>query len=162
MNSWHFACRGALVAAAGCAFFSFSCVRAEPVKLAAGTEIPLTLQHHVTSGYIAADQPVYFRVTHDVQVDGRTVIAGGTLVRGKMLSAQSRHSRTVGVDVVRRQPAAGRRWLDGRRRCRPARGRSRVVTVAWTIFWGSGPDHERVNPYLSAALKSRQRCWATH
>src|SRR5262245_29960356 len=146
--------RRALVAAAasGCMLFSAFCAHAEPVKLPAGTEIPLTLEHHVTSGYIRADEPVFFRVTHDVQVDGRTVIARATLVRGKMFDAANRGM--VGQSGMMSFGVKSLPAVDGSMAPVDAdmtsKGRSRAgATLGWTIFWGiPGLITKGVNPYL--------------
>jgi len=131
---------------------SVPAVHAAPLLLAAGTPVQLQLQHHVTSAYISAGSPIYFRVTYDVGLDGRTLIAAGTLVTGEMVDATNRgmvgRSGTM-VLSVRFVPA-----VDGS--LVPVdmdlvkQGRSRAgATLGWTILWGvPGLITRGVNPYL--------------
>lgn len=125
---------------------------AAPVTLAAGAPIELVLQHHVTSAYVPAGSPIYFRVGRNVEVDGRVAIVAGTLVEGQMTSASDRGmvgrsgTMSLGVRLVRA--------VDGTMVPIEAevakQGRSRAgATVGWTLFWGlPGLITKGVNPYL--------------
>jgi len=124
----------------------------DPVRLPAGMSVPLELQHHINSGYTPVGSPVYFRVAHDVTIDGQTLIAGGTLVTGHMERAAERRmlgksgSMSVVVEAIRAVDGAVVRVdadLD-------KQGRSRAgATVAWTLFWGlPGLVTRGVNPYM--------------
>lgn len=83
----------ALVFSVIIAMLSFSVLSTEnaaPVKLPAGMQVNLELQHHVNSGYVPAGSPIFFRVANDVVIDGQTLIGKGTLVEGKMQQASVR------------------------------------------------------------------------
>jgi hypothetical protein len=143
-----------LLAAAGPA-------KAATTELAAGTPIVLRLEHHVTSAYVQPASQVYFRVDQDVAVDGRTLIAAGTLVTGEIYAATNRGmvgkpgTMALGVRLVTA--------VDGTQVPVEAdlarQGRSRAwATVGWTVFWGlPGLITHGVNPYLEkgALLEAR-------
>ena len=127
-------------------------VRAAPVKLPAGMNVPLELQHHINSAYVPIGSPIYFRVAKDVLIDDHVLIRAGTLAVGKMDQAQKRgmvgHSgnMTFSVHTVLA--------VDGTTVPIEAdlakQGRSRAgATVAWTLFWGiPGLITKGVNPYM--------------
>ncbi len=58
------------------------------VILNAGTCIVLETLSPIRSDKLMIGQPVDFRVVRDVNVDGQTVIAAGTLAQGQVLRAQ--------------------------------------------------------------------------
>jgi hypothetical protein len=125
---------------------------AEPVRLPAGMSVPLELQHHISASYTPTGSPVYFRVAHDVTIDGQTLIAKGTLVKGRMERATERGmvgrsgSMTLEVDSVPAVDGTIVRVDAGLDK----QGRSRgAATVGWTIFWGlPGLVTRGVNPYM--------------
>jgi hypothetical protein len=114
-------------------------LHAAPLKLASATPIELELQHHITSAYVPAGTPIYFRVVRDVVVDGRTLIARGTLVTGTMRAAADRSSLAVSGTMtlgIRFVPA-----VDGKQVRVVAdmtqQGRDRgTAMILWSIFWG--------------------------
>ncbi len=130
---------------------------AEPVRLPAGMSVPLELQHHINSGFTPTGSPIYFRVAKDVMIEGQTLIAKDTLVKGRMEQAAERRmvgksgSMALGVDSVQA--------IDGTSVPVEAdlekQGRSRSgATVAWTLFWGlPGLVTRGVNPYLEKGSK---------
>jgi hypothetical protein len=50
---------------------------AAPVKLPAGMNVPLELQHHVNSAYVPVGSPIYFRVSHDVKIEDQVLNRAG-------------------------------------------------------------------------------------
>jgi hypothetical protein len=125
---------------------------AEPLKVPPGTPVELELQHHVTAGYIEPGSPIYFRIARDVQVEGRTVIAAGTLAQGRMIDAQERgrigRSGTMSLGVKQIRAVDGS-WVAVDADL-SKQGRSRAgATVGWVVFWGlPGLITKGVNPYL--------------
>jgi hypothetical protein len=125
---------------------------AEPVKLPAGMLVELELQHHVTSGYLPAGSPIYFRVAKDVAIGDQTLIRKDTLVTGKMQEARGpgMAGRSGSMMLNVHTLAA----VDGAIvpiECDLAKqGRSRGGAVlGWTLFWGiPGLMTHGVNPYL--------------
>ena len=125
---------------------------AEPVMLPAGANIPLVLQEHVNSGYTPVGSSVHFRIAQDVVVDGRRLLAAGTLVTGRMEQATNRgRVGRPGMMMleIRSVPA-----VDGTAVPVDAdfssQGRSRgAATAGWTLFWGlPGLITRGANPYL--------------
>ena len=137
---------------AGVAVVATATVAAAPVKLPAGMNVPLELQHHVNSAYVPVGSPIYFRVARDVKIDDQVLIRAGSLAVGKMDQAQKRgmvgHSGAMTFSV---HTVPG---VDGTTVPIEAdaskTGRSRAgATVAWTLFWGvPGLITKGVNPYL--------------
>jgi hypothetical protein len=120
-------------------FWHGGAVQAAPVKLPSATSIDLELQHNITSAYVPAGTPIYFRVAHDVVVDGQILIARGTLVTGSMRAAVDRSatavsgSMTLGIRFVRAVDGKQVRVVADMTR----QGRDRGDAMAWwTIFWG--------------------------
>ena len=58
------------------------------VVLKAGTVIPMELVNTITSKTARSGQLVDFRVTSDVKVDGKTVIAAGSIAQGQIVRAK--------------------------------------------------------------------------
>ena len=54
------------------------------VVLKAGTVIPMELVNTITSKTARSGQLVDFRVTSDVKVDGKTVVAAGSIAQGQI------------------------------------------------------------------------------
>lgn len=142
-----------LRSSAACAIASLSMIaHGEPVILPAGMAIPLTLQHHVNSGYTAAGSNVYFRVADDVIVGEQVLVQKGTLVAGKMEQATNRGM--VGKPGMMALEVASVPAVDATPVPVDAdvskQGRSRgAATLGWTIFWGlPGLATRGVNPYM--------------
>jgi hypothetical protein len=141
-----------LLGAAALVALTVGRVSAEPVKVAPGTVVELELQHHVTSAYTPPGSPIYFRVAKDVQVNGRTVIAAGTVAPGRMIDAQSRgmvgKSGSMSLGVKQIQAVDGS-WIAVDADL-AKQGRSRAgATIGWIVFWGlPGLITKGVNPYL--------------
>lgn len=83
-----------LIAAGGGAVFAQSSGEKGATLLPAGTMVRLSLLHHLNSKHSPAGSPVYLQTAEDVKVDGRAVIASGTLVEGEVSTAEK--SRSVG------------------------------------------------------------------
>ena len=58
------------------------------VVLKAGTVIPMELVNTITSKNARSGQMVDFRVTGDVKVDGKTVVAAGSIAQGQIVRAK--------------------------------------------------------------------------
>jgi hypothetical protein len=58
------------------------------VVLKAGTVIPMELVNTITSKTARSGQLVDFRVTSDVKVDGKTVVAAGSIAQGQIVRAK--------------------------------------------------------------------------
>lgn len=111
------------------------------IKLSGSTVVRLELQQNITSAYTEPESPVYFRVADDVLAEGAVAIRKGTLVVGKITSADARRmmgvSGRLGLDV-RFVPA-----VDGQQirvlgsAVRAGRSRDDAV-VGWSLFWGIG------------------------
>jgi hypothetical protein len=111
------------------------------IKLPGSTVVRLELQQNITSAYTEPESPVYFRVVDDVLAEGAVAIRKGTLVVGRITSADARRmmgvSGRLGLDV-RFVPA-----VDGQQirvlgsAVRAGRSRDDAV-VGWSLFWGIG------------------------
>ena len=125
---------------------------ATPIKLPAGMNVPLELQHHINSAYVPIGAPIYFRVAKDVRIDDHVLIRAGTLAVGKMDQAQKRgmvgHSGTMTFSVHSVMAVDG--TIVPIEADLSKQGRSRAgATVAWTLFWGiPGLITKGVNPYM--------------
>ena len=58
------------------------------VVLNAGSIIPLETVSMIQSDLVSVGQTIDFRVKNDVKVDGKTVVAGGSIARGQVVRAQ--------------------------------------------------------------------------
>ena len=58
------------------------------VVLKAGTVIPMELVNTITGKTARSGQLVDFRVTSDVKVDGKTVVAAGSIAQGQIVRAK--------------------------------------------------------------------------
>lgn len=52
------------------------------VVLKAGTTVPLSLETTIDGNNVRTGQTVQFRVVQDIKVDGKTIIAAGSLAQG--------------------------------------------------------------------------------
>ena len=151
----HFYARAAFYAAvlssmlAGAAF-------ADPVTIPKGMSVPVTLQQHVTSGYVMAGSPIYFIAESDVSIGGQVVIRKGTHIVGKMDASQGRGR--VGKSGSMAMSVRSLEAVDGTVVPIDAdfskQGRSRTgATVAWILFWGiPGLLTRGVNPYVERGV----------
>ena len=57
------------------------------VVLKAGTAVPLSLETSIDGNQVRAGQIVQFRVVQDIKVDGKTIIAAGSLAQGQVVRA---------------------------------------------------------------------------
>ena len=62
----------------------------EVVTLKAGTTIPLELVSTLSSNNVQSGQMVDFRVLNDIKVNGKTVIAVGSIAQGQITRAKKR------------------------------------------------------------------------
>lgn len=60
----------------------------EEVILNAGTSIPLETVSMIQSDLVSVGQTIDFRVKSDVKVDGKTVVAAGSIAKGQVMRAQ--------------------------------------------------------------------------
>lgn len=58
------------------------------VVLKAGTAVPLSLETSIDGNQVRAGQIVQFRVVQDIKVDGKTIIAAGSLAQGQVVRAE--------------------------------------------------------------------------
>ena len=58
------------------------------VVLNAGSSIPLETVSMIQSDLVSVGQTIDFRVKYDVKVDGKTVVAAGSIARGQVMRAQ--------------------------------------------------------------------------
>jgi len=58
------------------------------VVLNAGTNIPLETISMIQSDLVSVGQTIDFRVKYDVKVDGKTVVAAGSIAKGQVMRAQ--------------------------------------------------------------------------
>lgn len=58
------------------------------VVLNAGTNIPLETVSMIQSDLVSVGQTIDFRVKYDVKVDGKTVVAAGSIAKGQIMRAQ--------------------------------------------------------------------------
>jgi len=58
------------------------------VVLNAGTNIPLETVSMIQSDVVFVGQTIDFRVKYDVKVDGKTVVAAGSIAKGQVMRAQ--------------------------------------------------------------------------
>jgi hypothetical protein len=58
------------------------------VVLNAGTSIALETVSMIQSDLVSAGQSIDFRVKYDVKVDGKTVVAAGSIAKGQVMRAQ--------------------------------------------------------------------------
>ncbi len=130
--------------------------RAEPVTVPKGMSVPIVLQQHVTSGYVAAGAPVYFTVESDVSIGGQVVIRKGTPVLGKMDASQGRgrvgKSGSMAISVRTVEAVDGTVVPIDADFSKQGRSRS-GATVAWVLFWGiPGLLTRGVNPYVERGV----------
>lgn len=121
-----------------------------------GMSVPISLQQHVTSGYVAAGSPIYFVVEADVAIGGQTVIRKGTPVVGKMDASQSRgrvgKSGSMAISVRTVEAVDGTVIPIDADFSKQGRSRS-GATVAWVLFWGlPGLLTRGVNPYVERGV----------
>lgn len=77
----------AMLMAAAMLFMSFT-IPGEVVVLKAGTPIPMNLMTPLSGNSVRNGQIVDFRVTSDVTVNGKTVIAAGSLAQGQVVKSE--------------------------------------------------------------------------
>jgi hypothetical protein len=58
------------------------------VVLNAGTNIPLETVSMIQSDLVSVGQTIDFRVKYDVQVEGKIVVAAGSIAKGQVMRAQ--------------------------------------------------------------------------
>ena len=58
------------------------------VVLKAGTVIPLSLETTIDGNNVRTGQTIQFRVVQDIKVDGKTIIAAGSLAQGQVVRAE--------------------------------------------------------------------------
>jgi hypothetical protein len=131
--------RVALVYLAAAWLWPAAQLQAAPVKLPSAAPIELELQHHITSAYVGVGTPIYFRVAHDVVVDGHTLIARGTLVRGQMRAAADRDamatSGAMSLGIRSVQAVDGKQVRVVADMTRQGRDRDTAMAL-WSAFWG--------------------------
>ncbi|MBX7052874.1 MAG: hypothetical protein K1X54_12620 [Flavobacteriales bacterium] len=69
-------------------FMSFKINGKGEIILQAGTNVALETTNMIQSDMVAVGQIIDFRVKYDVKVDGKTVIAAGSLAHGQVMRAQ--------------------------------------------------------------------------
>lgn len=142
---------------AGClSWLAAAVATAEPVTVPKGMSVPITLQQHVTSGYVAAGQPIYFAVQSDVVVGGQVVVRKGTPVLGKTDASQGRgrvgKSGSMAISVRTVEAIDGTVVPIDADFSKQGRSRS-GATVAWVLFWGiPGLLTRGVNPYVERGV----------
>jgi hypothetical protein len=129
---------------------------ADPVTVPKGMSVPITLQQHVTSGYVAAGSPIHFTVESDVAIGGQVVIRKGTAVLGKMDASQGRgrvgKSGSMAISVRTVEAVDGTVVPIDADFSKQGRSRS-GATVAWVLFWGiPGLLTRGVNPYVERGV----------
>jgi hypothetical protein len=129
---------------------------ADPVTVPKGMSVPITLQQHVTSGYVAAGSPIHFTVESDVSIAGQVVIRKGTPVLGKMDASQGRgrvgKSGSMAISVRTVEAVDGTVIPIDADFSKQGRSRS-GATVAWVLFWGiPGLLTRGVNPYVERGV----------
>jgi hypothetical protein len=77
-----------LILAVSILFMSFKIRGNGEVVLNAGTSIPLETVSMIQSDLVSVGQIIDFRVKYDVKVDGKTVIAAGSIAKGQVMRAQ--------------------------------------------------------------------------
>jgi hypothetical protein len=78
----------ALLLAASILSMSFKMGSNGEVVLNAGTNIPLETVSTIQSDLVTVGQTIDFRVKYDVKVDGKTVVAAGSMAKGQVMRAQ--------------------------------------------------------------------------
>jgi hypothetical protein len=78
----------ALLLAVSILTMSFKMIGNGEVVLNAGTNIPLETVSMIQSDLVSLGQTIDFRVKSDVKVDGKTVVAAGSIAKGQVMRAQ--------------------------------------------------------------------------
>lgn len=78
----------ALILAVSFLSMSFKMRGVGEVVLNAGTNIPLETVSMIQSDLVEVGQTIDFRVKSDVKVDGKTVVAAGSIAKGQVMRAQ--------------------------------------------------------------------------
>lgn len=69
-------------------FMSFKMRGNNEVVLPAGTSIPLETVSMIRSDLVTPGQVIDFKVKHDVKVEGKTIIAAGSIAKGQVMRSQ--------------------------------------------------------------------------
>lgn len=58
------------------------------VVLKAGTTVPMSLETTIDGNNVRTGQTIQFKVTQDIKVEGKTIIAAGSLAQGQVVRAE--------------------------------------------------------------------------